>query len=264
MNFSNSNFTFKDLRDCTLIMKNGTKIPVAIDYIETTVDTFPKFEGHITGTAKVSYRSLDDIRNDAEVPRNIYRNILNSTYGIGSSHIPEIKNVIFNDPATIVFWEDGTKTVVKCQDGDEFDPEKGLAMAIAKKAYGNKGSYCNKLKKWLPKEEQVGTNSSPRSITIDNDKFSKSFKRHLSDAFDIIFKGTKCTPDDNSVSSKKRMTFREEEAKLHPERINPNYIGGVVGCPRDIETCPYILGTCDRNCRACWDREIPDELMDND
>ena len=36
MNFSNRNFAFKDLRDCTLIMKNGTKIPVTIDYIETT------------------------------------------------------------------------------------------------------------------------------------------------------------------------------------------------------------------------------------
>ena len=258
--------------DCTLIMKNGTKIPVTIDYIETTADTFPKFEGHVTGPARVSYRSLDDIRNDAEVPRNTYRNILNSTYGISSSRIPEIKNVIFNDPATIVFWEDGTKTVVKCQDDDEFDPEKGLAMAIAKKAYGNKGSYCNKMKKWLPKEEPVDTNSSLRSIfvpkdftfTIDSAKFSKSFKKGISDALDIIFKGTKYMSNDNSVSSKKHMTFREEEAKLHPERINPNYIGGVVGCPRDIETCPYILGTCDRNCRACWDREIPDELMNND
>ena len=264
--------------DCTLIMKNGTKIPVTIDYIETTADTFPKFEGHVTGTAKVSYRSLDDIRNDDEVNKYCYndviatRDFINSIYGINSSHIPEIKNVIFNDPATIVFWEDGTKTVVKCQDGDEFDPEKGLAMAIVKKAYGNKGSYCNKMKKWLPKKEPVDTNSSLSSIfvpkestfTIDNDKFSKSFKRHLSDAFNIIFNGTKCTFNDNSVSSKKRMTFREEEAKLHPERINPNYIGGVVGCPRDIEACPYILGTCENDCRACWDREIPDELMDND
>ena len=61
---------------------------------------------------------------------------------------PEIKNVIFNDPATIVFWTDGTKTVVKCQEGDEFDPEKGLTMAITKKIYGNKGSYCNVIKKW--------------------------------------------------------------------------------------------------------------------
>lgn len=36
---------------------------------------------------------------------------------------------------------------------DDFDPEKGLAMAIAKKALGNKGSYYDKFKKWLPKEE---------------------------------------------------------------------------------------------------------------
>ena len=263
--------------DCTLIMKNGTKIPVTIDYIETTADTFPKFEGHITGTAKVSCRSLDDIRNDDEVPRNIYRNILNSTYGIGSLRIPEIKNVIFNDPATIVFWEDGTKTVVKCQDGDEFDPEKGLAMAIAKKAYGNKGNYCNKMKKWLPKEEPVDTNSFGTdlhipihtnacngSVTIDSAKFSKSFKKGISDALDIIFNGTKCTPDDNSVSSKKRMTFREEVAKLHSKRIDPIFQGGVCGCPRDMDTCPYTLCDWERNCRACWDREIPDELMDND
>lgn len=61
--------------------------------------------------------------------------------------LSKIKNVIFNDPATIVFWEDGTKTVVKAQD-EEFDPEKGLAMAISKKALGNKGNYCNEIKKW--------------------------------------------------------------------------------------------------------------------
>lgn len=72
-----------------------------------------------------------------------------------NTQIPQIKNVIFNDPATIVFWTDGTKTVVKAQDDDAFDPEKGLAMAISKKALGNKGNYCNELKKWLPKEEPV-------------------------------------------------------------------------------------------------------------
>lgn len=43
-----------------------------------------------------------------------------------------INKVIFNDPATIVFWKDGTKTIVKCQEGAEFDPEKGLAMAICR------------------------------------------------------------------------------------------------------------------------------------
>ena len=66
-----------------------------------------------------------------------------------------IKDVIFNDPATIILWNDGTKTVVKVQDGDVFDPEKGLTMAIIKKLLGNQGNYYNELKKWLPKEERV-------------------------------------------------------------------------------------------------------------
>ena len=197
------------------------------------------------------------------------RDLLNYMHEMSSSNIPEIKNVIFNDPATIVFWEDRTKTVVKCQDGDEFDPEKGLAMAIAKKAYGNKGNYCNKLKKWLPKEEQVDTDRSifvPKEFTFtaDVDKLSKSFKKGISDALDVIFKGTKCAPDNNSAYSKKRMTFREEAEKLRPYKINPNYVGGVLGCPRDIEKCPDLLSASERNCRACWDREIPDDLMDND
>lgn len=59
----------------------------------------------------------------------------------------EIDRVIFNDPATIVFWKDGTKTVVKATNED-FDPEKGLAMAITKKALGNKGNYFETIKKW--------------------------------------------------------------------------------------------------------------------
>ena len=65
--------------------------------------------------------------------------------------IPKIKDVIYNDPATIVFWEDGTKTVVKCKN-EKFDPEKGLAMAFSKKMLGNKGNYYNIFKKWLPEE----------------------------------------------------------------------------------------------------------------
>ena len=63
----------------------------------------------------------------------------------------EIKNVIFHDPATIVYWSDGEKTVVKAE-GEPFDPEKGLAMAISKRVLGNKGNYYNEFKKWLPKD----------------------------------------------------------------------------------------------------------------
>lgn len=70
--------------------------------------------------------------------------------------VPKIKNVILNDPAVIVIWGDGTKTVVKAQ-GEEFDPEKGLAMAISKKALGNKHSYYGVFLKNIPGLKKKGT-----------------------------------------------------------------------------------------------------------
>ena len=65
----------------------------------------------------------------------------------------QINNVIFNDPATIVLWKDGTKTVVKCQKNDTYNPEMGLAMCIIKKMCGNKGNYNDVFNKWLPVEK---------------------------------------------------------------------------------------------------------------
>ena len=58
-----------------------------------------------------------------------------------------IKRVLFSNPATIVFWTDGTKTVVKLRKGDKWDPEKGLAMACAKKLLGNRDGYHKALQK---------------------------------------------------------------------------------------------------------------------
>lgn len=104
----------------------------------------------------------DKFTLNAYQPENGPLQVLNSKFLIGNIYkerreksMYSIKNVIFNNPATIVFWTDGTKTVVKTQGDDIFDPEKGLAMAISKKAMGNKGNYCNELKKWLPKEEPL-------------------------------------------------------------------------------------------------------------
>ena len=65
---------------------------------------------------------------------------------------PEVKKVVFHDPATVVYWSDGTKTVVKCGPHDTFDPEKGLAMAIAKKHFGNGNEFHKTFKRWVPDE----------------------------------------------------------------------------------------------------------------
>lgn len=64
-----------------------------------------------------------------------------------------IQQVIFNPPATIVFWRDGSKTVVKCGKNDIFDPEKGLAMAISKRAFGDNRDYYEVFAKWVGKYE---------------------------------------------------------------------------------------------------------------
>lgn len=92
--------------------------------------------------------AFDAIRyaiEDAKVVYGTYTNmILNSQ--------PPIEKVIFHDPATIVYWKDGNKTVVKAEN-EPFDPEKGLAMAISKYFLGNEGNYYETFKKWLPVEE---------------------------------------------------------------------------------------------------------------
>lgn len=92
--------------------------------------------------------------------------------------IPGIKKVIFNDPCTIVLWQDGTKAVVKCGENDIYDPEKGLALAISKKALGNKGSYYDEFKKWLPEKKDDGAGLSEeemRTIKIAINNLRKAF-----------------------------------------------------------------------------------------
>lgn len=126
-----------------------------------------------------------------------YKQLINRRFGVPSM-IPDIEDVIFNGPATIVFWKDGTKTVVKAQDDDEFDPEKGLAMAISKKALGNNRDYykvfqkrCGKYWKDLAKAEKeaedfsaclrklqkVCTHTAAEAVENANKNLKNAFKK---------------------------------------------------------------------------------------
>lgn len=53
---------------------------------------------------------------------------------------------------TVVRWIDGSKTMVRCQEGELFDKEKGLALCYMKRTLGNKSSFNETLKKWCPIE----------------------------------------------------------------------------------------------------------------
>ena len=85
-----------------------------------------------------------------------------SPYNKVQTSVLSIKEVIFNPPATIVFWSDNTKTVVKADYAyDSYDPEKGIAMAISKKMLGdNKYEYYNVYKHWLKKWNKQIKNSA--------------------------------------------------------------------------------------------------------
>lgn len=56
----------------------------------------------------------------------------------------KVKRIIYNDPATIVFWNDGTKTVVKRGPAETFNKYTAFCAALAKKMYGN-NSRVNKI-----------------------------------------------------------------------------------------------------------------------
>ena len=76
--------------------------------------------------------------------------IRNNNFAIGiginlleTKQMPKIEQVIFQKDLTIVVWADKERTIVKCSE-EEFDKEKGLAMAIAKRFMDR-----NKFKKLL-------------------------------------------------------------------------------------------------------------------
>ena len=52
--------------------------------------------------------------------------------------------IIYNPPATIVFWANGEKTVVKCSETETFNKYHGFCAALAKRIVGN-NSQLTKL-----------------------------------------------------------------------------------------------------------------------
>lgn len=108
------------------------------------------------GKGNHEYFNLYDCTPETNIPIEDLIDLFNNGVIYTNSCYPadDIEKVIYHDPATIVKWKDGTKTIVECQKdkGDTYNPEQGLAMCIVKKICGNKGNYNNIFTKWLPKE----------------------------------------------------------------------------------------------------------------
>lgn len=86
---------------------------------------------HLDCSGYVAYKVFPSFKGGT-IPAYVYR--------------PIPKKIIYHDPATIVFWEDGTKTVVKCSPGETYNKYVGFCACLAKKIYSN-NSRVNRIVK---------------------------------------------------------------------------------------------------------------------
>lgn len=100
----------------------------------------------------------DDINKQSRID-----NSFGSYYEDDNGNVTYIKEVIYNDPAVVVIWNDGTKTVSKCDYGDNFNPEFGLILCVLKKVVGN-DQVAKLLMNWIPDDIEGLTKITLRDV----------------------------------------------------------------------------------------------------
>ena len=133
-----------------------------------------------------------------------------------------IKDVIFAPPATIVYWSDGSKTVVKCSEKDAFDPEKGLAMAIAKRCGGNKGSYYKEIQNWVEKsgKKYPGKTAMQKKAAPKSNPDRESMKKWISKANEDWNECLKASANNDNTALLLNMNALTADLKILENEIN--------------------------------------------
>lgn len=141
-------------------------------------------EGDISGGIIKPIEALELVESDAGIreKEELRKEILSK---MATIKVAETKNfyslnvskIIFNPPATIVFWEDGTKTVAKCSAEDEFSEYYGFLAALGKKVYESN----SQIKKLIDKKAEWHENKKNKKdipdVSVDS----------LTDAFEYLF-----------------------------------------------------------------------------
>ena len=96
--------------------------------------------------------NLKDLRN--KLTKELEEELAREKRKDVNRFIAKIDKVYFGKGTTVIKWKDGTSTKVKCQDGEEFDKEKGVAMCIIKHMFGDIG-YYNEIFKSLNLDEDI-------------------------------------------------------------------------------------------------------------
>ena len=97
---------------------------------------------YIYGIEVVGYTSMTlcvavKARNDSSLSSLVPTHSGRYPWGDKSRQPITVDHIFYDDVATVVFWTDGTKTVVKCAEGTKYDEYAAFCIALAKKIYGN-------------------------------------------------------------------------------------------------------------------------------
>lgn len=85
-----------------------------------------------------------------------------------------IKKIMYKPPATIVFWNDGTKTVSVCEEGDVYNKELGFVLCVLKKKYDNKTVH-EMLEKYVHTANEYS--EKDKAIIWENKPKEKGFRK---------------------------------------------------------------------------------------
>ena len=130
-------------------------------------------------TNRISCEGYEKISRHWIDPLTIIDPILNNkvsytTYyrgGFTQRYLPTPKKIIVNEDSkvTVVMWDDGTKTIVKCSEADQYDPYAAYCAAFAKKCYGTN----SQLKKTIENLTVVQESKRKKAFKVTEYEFIK-------------------------------------------------------------------------------------------
>lgn len=143
--------------------------PLNKEYLKTTIPYDGKSMSVTTLSSEDVITRAYGVNPDAMYGGAFRLSIIKNETNIFAGQNVYIEKVIYNDPATIVFWSDGTKTVSKCNKDsfpyDSYNREFGLMLCVLKKVFGKEATR-ELLSDWCHLVSSLGTLDTCKTITI--------------------------------------------------------------------------------------------------
>lgn len=106
----------------------------------------------------------------------------------------DVEKIIFNEFKTIVFWNDGTKTIVSMsQEERNFDPEDAFRAAYTKKMYGTN----SKIKRIIAEKSNIEQHQRivKEKLKEEMEKISRDYDKYMKEKYPWMYKDEEKKPE---------------------------------------------------------------------